>query len=360
MRISLSDYERDAAQQLEPMVHGYYAGGADDEETLRENRAAFGRIRLLPRVLRPVAERSTGTTLLGAPVETPLMVAPMAFQRLAHPDGELATVRGAGDAGALMVTSTLATTSLEEIAGAATGPLWFQLYVYKDREVTRRLVERAGEAGYRALVLTVDTPVLGSREREIRSGFRIPDHLSLGNLQEEGHGKLPGQEGASGLALYAHRLLDPELTWADVEWLRTTSGLPVVVKGVVHPEDARLAVEAGASAIVVSNHGGRQLDGAIATLDALPGVAAAAAPHGVEVYLDGGVRRGVDVLRAMALGAHAVLVGRPVLWGLALEGAPGVSNVLDTLTRELSRAMALCGVTTLEQLREEGPGLVAR
>ncbi len=360
MRISLADYERDAATHLEPMVHGYYAGGADDEETLRENRAAFGRIRLLPRVLRPVAERSTATSLLGAPVDTPLMVAPMAFQRLAHPEGELATARGAGASGALMVTSTLATTSLEEIAGVATGPLWFQLYVYRDREVTRRLVERAAEAGYRALVLTVDTPILGNREREIRSGFRIPEHLSLGNLEEEGHERLPGRQGASGLALYAHRLLDPELTWKDVEWLRSISGLPVVVKGVVHPEDARLAVEAGAAGIVVSNHGGRQLDGAIATLDALPGVAAAALPHGVEVYVDGGVRRGVDVLRAMALGAHAVLVGRPVLWGLSLEGADGVAAILGTLTRELSRAMALCGVTTLEQLREEGPELVVR
>jgi 4-hydroxymandelate oxidase len=360
MRISLADYERDAADSLEPMVHGYYAGGADDEETLRENRAAFGRIRLLPRVLRPVAHRSTETTLLGAPVATPVMVAPMAFQRLAHPEGELATARGAGAAGALMVTSTLATAPLEDVAAAATGPLWFQLYVYRDREVTRRLVERARDAGYRALVLTVDTPILGNREREIRSGFRIPDHLSLGNLQGEGHDRLPGEVGASGLALYAHRLLDPELTWKDVEWLRAVSGLPVVVKGVVHPDDARLAVEAGAAGIVVSNHGGRQLDGAIATLDALPGVAAVAAPQGVEVYVDGGVRRGVDVLRAQALGARAVLVGRPVLWGLSLEGAEGVTRVLDILTRELSRAMALCGVTTAQAVREEGAGLIAR
>lgn len=360
MRISLHDFERDAADALEPMVHGYYAGAAGDEETLRENRAAFGRLRLLPRVLRPVGTRTTATTVLGTPVSTPILVAPMAFQRLAHPEGELATARGTGAAGTLMITSTLASSSLEEVAAAATGPLWFQLYVYRDREVTRRLVERAAAAGFRALVLTVDTPVLGNREREIRTGFRLPDNLPIGNLAGEGHHLLPGQEGASGLALYAHRLLDPDLAWEDVAWLRSISPMPVVVKGVVHPEDARLAIEAGVAGIVVSNHGGRQLDGAVATLDALPAVAAVAAPRGVEVYLDGGVRRGVDVVRALALGARAVLVGRPVLWGLALEGADGVRRVLDILTEETSRTLALCGLRSPEDARAEGGSVVAR
>lgn len=360
MRISLHDFERDAAEALTPMVHGYYAGGAGDEDTLRENRAAFGRTRLLPRVLRPVGVRTTATTVLGTPVSVPVLVAPMAFQRLAHPGGESATARGAGEAGTLMVASTLASSSLEEVARAATGPLWFQLYVYRDRDVTRRLVERAHAAGYRALVLTVDTPILGNREREVRTGFRLPDNLPIGNLVEDGHHLLPGAEEASGLALYAHRLLDPDLTWDDVAWLRSISPLPVVVKGVVHPEDARLAAEAGVAGIVVSNHGGRQLDGAVATLDALPGVAAVAAPRGIEVYLDGGVRRGVDVVRALALGARAVLVGRPVLWGLALEGADGVRRVLEILTDETGRALALCGVCSPDETRDQGASLLAR
>jgi len=346
MRISLSDYERDATAVLEPMVHGYYAGGAEDEATLSWNREAFGQVRLLPRVLRGVGERTTATTVLGTPVRTPVMVAPMAFQRMAHPEGELATARGAGRAGTVMVTSTLATTPLEEIAEAATEPLWFQLYVYRDRGATRELVERAAAAGYRALVLTVDTPVLGSREREARSGFRVPDTLPL-------------QEGPSSLARYAHRHLDPDLTWDDVAWLRSLTSLPVVVKGVVHPDDARLAVEAGAAGIVVSNHGGRQLDGAVATLDALPGVAAGVAmAGGAEIYLDGGVRRGVDILRALALGARAVLVGRPILWGLALEGDRGVERVLEILTSEFSRALALCGLRSPQEAMQEGSELL--
>jgi 4-hydroxymandelate oxidase len=384
MRISLADYERDAAPALEPMVHGYFDGGAEDEDTLRWNRAAFGRVRLLPRVLRGVGSRTTETTVLGTRIRTPVVVAPMAFQRLAHPDGEAATARGAGASGTVMVASTLATTPLEEIAEAASGPLWFQLYVYRDREVTRELVERAATAGYRALVLTVDTPVLGIREREVRSGFRVPDTLSLSNLEAAGRSRLPGAErmpgsgpgteggagaspegiaaaeAASGLALYAHRLLDPNLTWDDVAWLRSIAPLPLVVKGIVHPDDARLAVEAGAAGIVVSNHGGRQLDGAVATLDALPAVAAAAAmAGGAEVYLDGGVRRGVDVLRALALGARAVLVGRPVLWGLTLEGAEGVARVLEILTAELDRALALCGLRSPAEAMREGGELVA-
>ncbi len=371
MRLSVADYERDAAELLDPMVHAYYAGGAGDEETLRWNREAFRRVRLLPRVLRGVGERSTATTVLGTPVATPILVAPMAFQRLAHPEGEVATARGAGAAGAGMVASTLATTPLEEIASTATGPLWFQLYVYRDRDVTRELVTRAHAAGYKALVLTVDTPVLGSREREVRTGFRMPDTLPLGNLQaptaeEAGEGRKgggvqpPGDGGGSALARYAHRLLDADLTWDDVAWLRSLTPLPLVVKGVVHPEDARLAVEAGAEGIVVSNHGGRQLDGAVATLDALPGVLEGTARGGgAEVYLDGGVRRGVDVLRALVLGARGVLVGRPVLWGLALEGAEGVERVLRILSEELGRAMALCGLRSPDEARREGSGLLA-
>jgi 4-hydroxymandelate oxidase len=376
-RISLADYERDAGSVLDPMVHGYFAGGSGDEATLRWNREAFDRVRLRPRVLRGVEARDTSVTVLGARIPVPVVVAPMAFQRLAHPEGELATARGVGEVGTVMVASTLSTTTLEDVAAAATSPLWFQLYVYRDRGVTRELVGRAAEAGYRALVLTVDTPVLGNREREARTGFRLPPTLPVANLAGgEGAGgspgppgppgpetglpahRIPAAEGSSGLALYAHRLLDPNLTWDDVAWLRSIAPLPLVLKGILHPDDARRGVEAGAEGIVVSNHGGRQLDGAVATLDALPEVVAAVEGR-AEVLLDGGVRRGTDVLRAMALGARAVLVGRPVLWGLALEGSDGVRRVLEILIEELDQAMALCGIRAPEEAADPQWSLLA-
>jgi 4-hydroxymandelate oxidase len=358
MRLSLADFERDAAEVLEPMTREYYRGGSDDEVTLSANRAAWGEYALRYRVLAGVGERSTRTAVLGVPLEAPILVAPTAFQKMAHPEGEVAMARGAGRRGSLMVVSTLANTPVEEIAAAASGPLWFQLYVYRDREVTRSLVERAEAAGCRALVLTVDTPVLGNREGEARVGFRMAPGLGAGNLAESGHDALPGAEGASGLARYAHRLLDADLTWSDVTWLRSITSLPVVVKGLVHPDDARLAAEAGADAVIVSNHGGRQLDGSIATAHALPAVCEALAGTAVEVLVDGGIRRGTDIVRALALGARAVLVGRPALWGLALGGADGVAEVLGLLHSELDRALALCGIPTVDDLRGQAASLL--
>ena len=303
-----------------------------DETTLRENHAAFERIRLRPRVLADVSTVSLATTVLGAPVSMPILVAPSSAHGLAHPDAERATAQGAGAAGALMVASTESTASLEEIGAAATGPLWFQLYVYRNRHVAETLVRRAEDAGYRAIVLTVDLPTWARQERAMRSEEqrRWPPQ-----------GNLPGLSGAD---------LDPyNLTWRDLDWLRAHTSLPLVLKGILTAEDAALAVEQGVEGIVVSNHGGRALDGAPATIEALPEVVEAVARR-CEVYLDGGVRRGTDALKALALGARGVLVGRPVLWGLAVDGAQGVQHVLELLRAELERAMALSGAPSLARI----------
>lgn len=344
MLINLRDFEQAAAERLSQMAYDYYASGSDDERTLRDSELAYGRIRLRPRVLVDVSRRSTECTVLGRRVAFPVLVAPTAFQRMAHPDGELATARAAAALGTVMTVSTWATATLEEVrdaAGAGAG-LWSQLYVYRDRGITRALVERAEEAGYEALVLTGDTPLLGRRERDIRNGFTLPAGLTLANLATLGSDHLPQREGESGLAAYVRDLVDPSLTWKDVDWLRSVTRLPVVIKGVVRGDDAQRAVDHGAAAIVVSNHGGRQLDTTVSSVDALPEVVAAVAER-AEVYVDGGVRRGTDVLKALALGARAVFVGRPVLWGLAVGGEAGVTQVLAALRDEFDLAMALAG-----------------
>lgn len=347
--LSAGEAERLAALRLPSATWGYFASGARDQHTLAENRQAFDRLRLYPRVLVDVSRRDMGVTLLGERLPWPVLVAPMAFQRLAHPEGELAAVRAAGAAGSVYVLSTLATTPVEAVVAAATGPVWFQLYVYRDRGATRGLVERAEAAGCRALVVTVDAPVLGAREADQRSGFHLPPGLRAENLVGAGHGELPPEAGGSGLAAYVYRLLDPSLSWDDIAWLRGITRLPVIVKGVLRDDDARLAVEAGVDGLIVSNHGGRQLDHSPATIDALPAIAEAVAGR-VPLLLDGGVRRGTDVVKALALGAQAVLVGRPVLHGLALGGEAGAARILGLLRAELDEAMALIGAPTLSDL----------
>ena len=308
--INLQEYEDLAYERLEPTALDYYRSGSDDEVTVRANRAAFERIRLRPRVLVDVSSLSLETTALGTPISMPIMVAPTAYQCLACEQGERDTARGAGAAGTLMVASTLATRTLEEIAEVATGPLWFQLYVYKERRVSEALVRRAEAAGYRALALTVDTPRLGRRERDVRNGFGLPAHLRMANFADPSMSDvLPEEPGAaSGLETVALRLLDQSLTWDALAWLKSITSLPIVVKGILTAEDAQLAAEHGAAAIIVSNHGGRQLDGVLATIEALPEVFDAVAGR-CEIYLDGGVRRGTDVLKALALGARGVFVG---------------------------------------------------
>jgi 4-hydroxymandelate oxidase len=303
-------------------------------------------------VLVDVSRRELGTTLLGTPVAAPLAVAPMAFQRLAHPEGEAGTARAAAAAGVPMIVSTFATLSLEEVRAAAGGPLWFQLYVHQDRGITAELVRRAAAAGYGALVLTVDVPEIGRRERDERNGFRLSADLRVANFTPERGAAITAHGDGSGLARFIHGMRDASLSWKDLDWLAGLSPMPLVLKGVLRADDATRAVEHGAAGVVVSNHGGRQLDGAIASLGALPEIAAAVGDRTV-VMLDGGVRRGTDILKALALGARAVLVGRPVLWGLAADGAAGARRVLALLIEELDRAMALAGAPTLAAISRE-------
>lgn len=340
--MDLADLEARAREQLSPMAYDYYAGGAMSETTLRDNVTAWDRWRLHPFVLRDVSRVSTTTTVLGAQVSTPILVAPTAYHRLAHDEGEKATARAAADVGTVMVVSTLATTSLEDVAAAVPeAPRWFQLYVFADRGYAGELVDRAVAAGYRALTLTVDAPVLGHRPRDERNRFALPEGLGMANLSTQ----LPAAEGSGLAALFAEGH-DRSLSFDDLAWLRERAGIPVVVKGVHRGDDAARCVDAGADAVVVSNHGGRQLDSAVATAMALPEVVEAVDGR-CEVLVDGGLRSGADVLKALAMGARAVLIGRPVLWALATGGAEGVATLLAGLTRELAHAMTLSGVTTV-------------
>jgi 4-hydroxymandelate oxidase len=338
--LTVDDYERAARERLEVSIYDYIAGGAWDEVTLRENRIAYDHWRFRPRLMVNVEHRDLSVNILEDSLSLPIGVAPSAFHKLLHPDGELATARAAGAAGTVMCLSIMATTSLEEVAGVASGPLWLQTYIFRDRDLTINLAARAKAAGYNALVVTVDTPVLGRRERDPRNKFELPAGIEMRNVTMPP--PAPG-EYESPMVRFIKQQIDPSLTWRDVEWFVKTVGMPVFVKGVLHPEDARLAAQTGVRGIIVSNHGGRQLDGAIATLDALPEIVAAMSGTGLDIIVDGGIRRGTDVVKALALGAKMVLVGRPVLWGLAVDGEAGARAVLELLGREFDTALALVG-----------------
>jgi 4-hydroxymandelate oxidase len=349
--INIFDYEQVAKQKLSRMAFDYYDSGAWDEITLRDNRAAFERIKLRPKILVDVSKRDLSTTIFGETLNIPVLIAPMAFQCLAHPDGEVATAKVAASVGVGMILSTMSTKSIESVASATqeinhNALSWFQLYIHKDRGLTRALVERAYAANYKALCLTVDAPVLGCRERDKRNQFTLPSGLGLANLETLSGLNIPSQQGESSLFSYFAQQLDASLTWKDLEWLQSLTPLPLVVKGILRGDDAMKAVEYGAKAIIVSNHGGRQLDGAIASLDALPEIVESVAGR-VPVLIDGGIRRGTDILKALALGAKAVLLGRPILWGLAVNGEAGVSHVLEIINSELDVAMALTGCPSL-------------
>jgi isopentenyl diphosphate isomerase/L-lactate dehydrogenase-like FMN-dependent dehydrogenase len=333
--------EAAARERLPQAVYDYYAGGAEDEVTLRANRAAYRRLFLRPRVLVDTSAIDTRVTLLGETLPHPVLLAPTAFQRLAHADGEAGTARAAAAQDAIYIVSTFATTSVEDIAAASDARLWFQLYVLRDRGLTRDLVRRAEAAGARALCLTVTVPAQGRRERDARNAFRLPDGYAMANFRGHRQAGMPAAAG-SGLEAFIHAELDGTLTWDAVAWLRSITSLPVLLKGVVTPEDARLALEHGAAGLIVSNHGGRQLDGAEPTVVALPRVADAVAGR-APVLVDGGVRRGSDIVKALASGATAVAIGRPYLWGLATGGQAGVEAVIADLRGELVRTMALVG-----------------
>lgn len=350
MPVCLSDVEAVARDVLSAPVWDFLTGGAGEEATLRANIAAFDAVRLRPRILTGVSEPDTSVTPTGSRWAVPFGIAPMACHRLVHPSGELATVRAAGAAGVATVVSMLASHTIEDIASAASEPLWLQLFRTRDRGLMTSLVRRAEDAGYAAVVLTADMPVMARRPRDMRNGFHIPPEYGPVNLGAMGT-QHAGTRGESGVHEHAKRTFDPGANWADVAWLCALTSLPVLVKGVLTREDAELAVSCGARGVVVSNHGGRQLDGCVAALTALPEVTAAVGGR-VPVLLDGGIRRGRDVLAALAAGATAVLVGRPVLWGLA-DGEAGVHDVLSLLRAELVEAMLLCGVGSAARVRPD-------
>jgi 4-hydroxymandelate oxidase len=338
--INVADYERLASEALDAGPLGYFAGGAWDEVTLRENVDIWRRWRLRPRMLVDVGEVSTATQLLGTDISMPIVVAPVAFQRMAHEDGEEGMARAAAEAGTLMCVSTIATARPGDVAAAAPdGHRWFQLYCFRDRAVTEALMDEAVESGYEAIVLTVDAPRVGWRERDMRSGFVVPAGVTVPSIAAA----IGADKPIGPAEVFA--LLDPTLTWRDLEQLVSGCDLPVLVKGVLTAEDAELALEHGAAGVIVSNHGGRQLDGVAPSAEVLPEVADVVSGRGL-VLVDGGVRRGIDVLVALALGADAVLVGRPALWGLAADGEQGALHVLQILRNELEFALALAGCPT--------------
>lgn len=350
--------EQRARALLPRAVYDYYAGGAEDEVTLRANRDAFARYALRPRVLRDVSRVDTSVRVLDTRFSLPVLLAPTAFQRLAHAEGELATVRAAAAIGTSLVASTLSTHTVEDTCAAWNAarqehpdapPPWFQLYVFRQRSITEELVRRAEAAGCAALVLTATVPVQGNRERDAHNRFSLPPDLEMANFTGMRQAVFPEAAGGSRLMAFISSEFDPALTWDAIAWLRSITTLPLLVKGVMTYDDARLAVEHGVDGVVVSNHGGRQLDGALASLRALPDVCDGVAGR-IPVLMDGGVRRGSDVVKALLLGAQAVMIGRAYLWGLAAEGGAGVERVLDSLRGEVARTLALLGATSPAEL----------
>lgn len=340
---NVEEFEAIARDRLEKPVYDYYAGGADDEITVRANREAFARLCLKYRVLIDVSRVDLSAELLGVPLALPLILAPTALHRMAHPEGENATARAAAAAGTLLTLSTVSSVPLEEVAAAApAGARWFQLYCFGDRAATEGLVRRAHRAGYRAIVLTVDVPILGRRERDLRNPFVLPEGVRAAHFEET-------PRTAAGNSPLSSMINQPSLSWKDLAWIRGLSPLPLVLKGIVRGDDAARAIGEGAAAVWVSNHGGRQLDTSIPTAQALSEVVRAVDGR-VPVIVDGGIRRGTDVLKALALGASAAAVGRPQLWGLAAGGEEGVRRVLEMLRDELALAMALSGSRTLSEI----------
>ncbi len=355
--LKIDDLEACARARLTAQAYGYIASGADDEFTLNENRRGFARWLFRPRVLVDVSEIHTNVELFGHELTLPVLLAPTAFQALSHPEGELATARAAAAAGTAFVASTLSSFALEEIAAVTSGPLWFQIYVAADRGITETLVQGAAAAGYEALCVTVDAPVLGRREADERNGFQLPEKAVPRNfLRFLDLSAASEARGGSALTRLINQLLDPTLSWRDLAWLRRLTDLPLLVKGIMTAEDAREAVAQGVDGIVVSNHGGRQLDSVPASIDALPEIVEAVEGR-CPVLLDGGIRRGTDIVKALALGADATLIGRPYVWGLAAGGEAGVRHALKLLHDELRTALALLGCPKIADL---GPHFLRR
>uniref|UniRef100_A0A1B6E4M7 (S)-2-hydroxy-acid oxidase n=1 Tax=Clastoptera arizonana TaxID=38151 RepID=A0A1B6E4M7_9HEMI len=350
----VEDYEAYALSILPKNAADYYKSGAEHEVTLKNNKLAFRQLRIRPRVLIDVSNRSSDCSVLEHRVSFPVGISPTAMQRMAHSEGECATARAAGAIGTIFIQSTLSTSSIEEVAEAAPNTVkWFQLYIYCDRLVTMELVKRAEIAGFKAIVLTVDAPFFGTRYADKKNKFTLPSHLRLANFQGEKANKVNEKlDDASSLNKYVTSLLDQKLTWKDVKWLKSITQLPIIVKGILTAEDALIALDLKVAGIFVSNHGGRQLDTCPASIQALPEIVKVVAGR-CEVYLDGGVRNGTDIFKAIALGAKMVFVGRPALWGLAHSGEEGVKNVLNILKEEFNSCLGLAGCSSVDDIKKE-------
>ncbi|XP_055951120.1 2-Hydroxyacid oxidase 1-like [Argiope bruennichi] len=356
--LCLKDFEEYAKNTMDRKTYAFYSQGAEREVTLRENLRAFTRYTFVPRWLRSKEERDLSTTVLGEKLSMPIGIAPMAYQRLAHPEGEVAAARAAADAGVIYTLSTVASSSIQEVAASRpnTSPLWMQLYVFKNRMGALKIIRRAEENGFKAIVLTVDTPVTGLQLKLWRNGLQLPPHIRAPNL-EEALKENPIVDKEARRHTSNTDMLNGALSWEDVAWVKSVTKLPVILKGILSVEDALEAVKYGASAVWVSNHGGRQLDCSPNTLDVLPDIASALAGTGCEIYVDGGVRWGSDVLKALALGARCVFVGRPILYGLNHSGQDGVRSLLEILRSELDRAMHLAGCNSIGEI---GPHLLQK
>jgi 4-hydroxymandelate oxidase len=350
--VNLAEYEARARESADGSTLDYYDGGSNDEITLRDNVTAFNKITLYPRMFRGVGTRDTSTTVVGSNARWPVIVAPVALLGMLSSDGEVPAARAATATGSIFVLSSLSVTPIEEVIAVATGPVWFQLYVYKDRAASEALVRRVEEAGCSALELTADTPILGRRERDVRNDFDLPDGLWTPNLTADAGSLAPHTGSDSPFKAAIDALFYPDLTWDDVAWLTSITNLPVLIKGVLRADDAVRAVDAGAAGVIVSNHGGRQLDTAPAAIDALAAIADAVGDR-TELIVDGGIRRGADVVKAIAMGARAVQIGRPIVWGLVVDGEQGVGDVLGLLRDELDLAMALTGCRSIDEITSD-------
>ncbi|KAH8394715.1 hypothetical protein KR222_002420 [Zaprionus bogoriensis] len=349
--VSVSDFEKRARAKMEKHALDYYKNGAGEQVTVSLNHEAYKRLRLRPRFLRDVSRLDVSCDILGEHLGWPLGIAPSAMQKLAHPDGEIGMARAAGKAGSIYILSTLSTTSLEDLAAAAPDTCkWFQLYIYKERSVTEQLVRRAERANFKALVVTIDTPINGDRRADARNKFCLPPHLCLANFQGEMAQGIVCSRGGSGLNEYVASHYDPSITWKDIKWLQQLTQLPIILKGILTAEDAELAREFGCSGIIVSNHGGRQLDTAPATIEVLPEIVAAVGKD-LLVMLDGGIMQGNDIFKALALGAKTVFIGRPALWGLATDGQDGVEQLLTVIRDDFETTMRLTGCASLADIQ---------
>ncbi len=344
--INIFDYEKAAYHFMPDGLYDFVSGGALDEMTLRNNHEAFNRLKIQYRVLQSATQPSLTTTILDKTIDLPIILAPTGSQKLTHPEGELAVRRAADQANTIMTVATTSTYSMEAICNAGSSPIWFQLYLFKDNGLNEEIVARAETSGFQAIALTVDAPVFGKRERDIRNSYTLPPGLEYENLP------MAGESGGRDVSSFMNENWKRSIGWSDVEWLAKRTKLPVFVKGISHPRDAHLSIEHGANGIWVSNHGGRQLDSAPATIEVLPTIARMVAQR-VPIILDGGIRRGLDVLKALALGATAVAIGRPMLWGLAVAGQKGVNQILTILKEELENGMTLCGISSIQDITKE-------